>query len=284
LTTDHLRQITKLVWPFPKAVIETAPKGSASYVAHSIVEQRFIDVLGHAPDTELVEVVRGWLPAEAGTGKTDDSARKRYGKPELADCVVGVVLRMRCTIDGTVHEVTEVGDCGDPNNWPHDGARLKDAFSDAYKRCAMRLGVGLHLWVKQPQKKFTVHRKLIAEDDAARGVDQAPIEGMDDEVPDVEPVEQHPAAHDADEGGPSSPSDEVPGTDHPAPEPEGSQVDWPALVRETPKVTQADALRLAQECADKVGINRPTSLRRIPKELDAAVTEALFALSAERAA
>jgi hypothetical protein len=54
---------------------------------------------------------------------------------------------MRATIDGTEHTVTEAGDCENPGNWPHDGARLKDASSDAYKRCAMRLAaVGLHLW------------------------------------------------------------------------------------------------------------------------------------------
>jgi hypothetical protein len=26
---------------------------------------------------------------------------------------------------------------------------LKDAASDAFKRCAMRVGVGLHLWTKE---------------------------------------------------------------------------------------------------------------------------------------
>ena len=33
-----------------------------------------------------------------------------------------------------------------PTNWRTDGARLKDAVSDAIKRCAMAIGVGLHLW------------------------------------------------------------------------------------------------------------------------------------------
>jgi hypothetical protein len=49
-------------------------------------------------------------------------------------------------VDGIPVRVEEVGDCEQPHNWPHDGARLKDAMSDSLKRCAMRLGVTLHLW------------------------------------------------------------------------------------------------------------------------------------------
>jgi hypothetical protein len=61
------------------------------------------------------------------------------------------------TIDG--HTVT--GDCEQPHNWDTDGARLKDAMSDAYKRCAMRLGVGLHLWA---QDAFYLGEKMLKQD------------------------------------------------------------------------------------------------------------------------
>jgi hypothetical protein len=40
--------------------------------------------------------------------------------------------------------ITEVGDVERPGD--NNGSNLKNASSDALKRCAMRLGVGLHLW------------------------------------------------------------------------------------------------------------------------------------------
>ena len=49
-------------------------------------------------------------------------------------------------IDGKTVSVEEVGDVEKPSNWKTNGARMKDAVSDAVKRCAMALGVGLHLW------------------------------------------------------------------------------------------------------------------------------------------
>ena len=50
--------------------------------------------------------------------------------------------------DGRVTSIQEVGECENPNNWKTDGARLKACASDGIKRCAMRLGLGLHLWHK----------------------------------------------------------------------------------------------------------------------------------------
>jgi len=70
---------------------------------------------------------------------------------------VGAVCRVRAVVDGRTVAVEEIGDCEQPHNWPHDGARLKDAMSDALKRCGMRLGVGLHLW---SQDEFTLYGQL----------------------------------------------------------------------------------------------------------------------------
>jgi hypothetical protein len=41
---------------------------------------------------------------------------------------------------------------------------MKDAMSDAYKRCAMRLGVGLHLWA---QEHYYLGEKLLKADTEA---------------------------------------------------------------------------------------------------------------------
>ena len=48
--------------------------------------------------------------------------------------------------------VVEAGDVEKPDNWKTNGARMKDAMSDAIKRCAMALGVGLHLWSQMKGK------------------------------------------------------------------------------------------------------------------------------------
>jgi hypothetical protein len=108
-----------------------------------VVEQRLLQVCGPVK-TELVQIVRGFVA-------------EKKDRPALPDACVGVVLRMTATVDGEPVSVEEVGDCEDPQFWRTDGARLKDAFSDAYKRCAMRLGVGLHIWA---QDEFYLADKL----------------------------------------------------------------------------------------------------------------------------
>lgn len=159
-----MRDLTKLLHPFPAKVIKNNPSGGGSYVAHPVVEQRLLDVLGPVT-TELVELVRGDVKGKA-PNPNGTSARAKAGTPDLTNAVVGCVLRMTATVDGRTVTVEEVGDCEEPNNWPHDGARAKDAFSDAYKRCAMRLGVGLHLWA---QDDFYLGQKLMDQDAAAEG-------------------------------------------------------------------------------------------------------------------
>jgi hypothetical protein len=137
--------LTELARRFPHGFVER--KDGNDYVAHHIVNQRLLTVVGPF-DFELVEVIRGdvaAVPPDPG-GR---SRRAKAGTPALHDAIVGGVWRLTCTIDGRRVRVEEVGDVGDVHNWPHDGARLKDAASDALKRCAMRLGLGLHLWAQE---------------------------------------------------------------------------------------------------------------------------------------
>ncbi len=152
------RQLTMLLHPFPAKVIHDNPGGGGQYVKHSTVEQRIIDALGTPPDTSMVALIRGAAPGKSG-------------KPDLENVVCGVVLRMEAVIDGKPWFAEEVGDCELPSNWKHDGARAKDAFSDAYKRCAMRAGVALHLW---SQDDFYLAEKLMKQDEAAA---VPPVEG-----------------------------------------------------------------------------------------------------------
>jgi hypothetical protein len=94
---------------------------------------------------ELVTVVRGDV-AEVPPDPIGKSKRAKAGTAALSGVVVGGVWRLTATVDGRTVRVEEAGDCEDPANWRHDGQRLKQAASDALKRCAMRLGLGLHLW------------------------------------------------------------------------------------------------------------------------------------------
>lgn len=139
-------QQAALARPFKRSLIHTNPSGGGSYVKHGIVTQKVLAVVGEAGfKFELVEVLRGYVPGVAPNPQAS-SKRGRDGVPPLDNAVVGAVMRLSLMIDGAPFVIEEVGDCEQPHNWPHDGARLKDATSDAFKRCAMRVGVGLHLW------------------------------------------------------------------------------------------------------------------------------------------
>ena len=153
-----MTQLRDLAEPFPAKYVRTNPSGGGSYVTHSVVVQRLLMVVGPY-DFTISEVIRGdvpAIPADPG-GK---SKRAKEGRPALSGAAVGVVGRLSCVVDGERVTVEDVGDCEDPHNWPHDGARLKDATSDAIKRCAARLGLGLHLWA---QDDYFLDKRLDAD-------------------------------------------------------------------------------------------------------------------------
>ena len=66
--SGDLRQITKLVHPFPDRVVHKNPSGGGTYVKHSTVQQRIMDVLGLV-DIELVQVIRGTVAGKAPNPK-----------------------------------------------------------------------------------------------------------------------------------------------------------------------------------------------------------------------
>ena len=142
MTGDQLRQLAK---PFRADLVETKPgKFAAAYVKHGVVAEKLLAELG-GYDYSIDQLIRGEVAGCDGT------------------VVVGCLATLTLCIDGTTHSVTEVGDCEQPGNWPHDGARSKDAASDAFKRCAMRFGVGLHLWT-QSDRLYRVLSSRIEEE------------------------------------------------------------------------------------------------------------------------
>jgi hypothetical protein len=115
-------QLYELSRPFPQSLVKQKPgKFAASYVEHSVVSQRLLEVVG-PHDFAIDRIVTS---------------------PD--GVVVGCTATLTVEVDGRRVSITEVGDVErpDPNA---NGTNLKNASSDAIKRCAMRLGVGLHLW------------------------------------------------------------------------------------------------------------------------------------------
>lgn len=145
-------QLRALSMPFPDRVIKDNPSGGGTYVPHPIYSQRLLLHLGPY-DFTLVEIIRGHVDAKA-PNPDGQSKKARDGSPALTDAVVGVVMRLTVTIDDRQVSIEDVGDCENPHNWDTDGKRLKDAMSDALKRCSRHLGLGLHLYAKKPDEYF----------------------------------------------------------------------------------------------------------------------------------
>ena len=134
-------QLTDLAKPFAPHLVKRPPQGKyGDYVAHSEVTQKLLAVLGPY-SFEVTQLLR------EQTSKVDHPI------------IVGCIGRLTCVVDGREVSVSEVGDCENPHVKNSDGERAKDAASDAIKRCAMRLGVGLHLWAAE---NYFLHGYLLS--------------------------------------------------------------------------------------------------------------------------
>jgi len=119
--TTQLQALAKRV---PKGYIKQKPGGfAADYVSHGDIQQMLLAKLGPCSQ-EITQLIRN---AEGQ--------------------VQGVVLRMVFSIDGQPVVIDEIGECERPG--ANDGLNAKNAVSDAVKRCAMRVGLGLHLWCQE---------------------------------------------------------------------------------------------------------------------------------------
>ena len=119
--TTQLQSLAKRI---PKSYIKTKPGGfAADYVSHADIQQMLLAKLGPCSQ-EITQIIRN---AEGQ--------------------VQGVVLRMVFNIDGQTVVIDEVGECERPGQ--NEGLNVKNAVSDAVKRCAMRIGLGLELWCQE---------------------------------------------------------------------------------------------------------------------------------------
>ena len=170
--SDRPDQLIALAQPFPpKLIKKPAPGKHGDYVKHSTINERLLHELGGF-SFEVVEVIRGLAP-EMKTEKNTYAARD--------NAVVGVLGRLTVTVDGVERVITEVGSEDNPA-MSHDGDNLKNAASDALKRCAMRLGVGLHLWSGDAYYLDTQLKKLWAY------TDDSPANNVTVTAPTTEPT------------------------------------------------------------------------------------------------
>jgi len=120
--TTQLQALAKRI---PKSYIKQKPGGfAADYCSHADVQQMLIAKLGLPPSQEVTQIIRS----------SEGQAQ-------------GVVLRMVFNIDGQTVVIDEVGECERPGQ--NEGLNVKNAVSDAVKRCAMRIGLGLELWCQE---------------------------------------------------------------------------------------------------------------------------------------
>lgn len=140
-----MEQLFELSRTFPEKFIHKNPTGFGDYIQHSVIRQRLLSVVGPYSQ-EVKHIIRETLTDKQGKDK---------------EVITGVVLALTVEIDGEVVTVEEAGDVEQPFNWKTDGARMKDAISDAVKRCAMAMGVGLHLWAQfDGQSEYFLDKQL----------------------------------------------------------------------------------------------------------------------------
>ncbi len=144
MTTANRPQLSRLVQPIPEQYVKRDPGSGEPYVPHGVIKQFLLYILGPY-DLEQVAIHRGDVLSRV---KRDDAPpfTDEHSAVLLHNVIVGATYRLTCEIDGRRTMVEQTGDVDKATNWPHDGARLKDAESDAIKRCTPLLGLGLHLW------------------------------------------------------------------------------------------------------------------------------------------
>lgn len=140
--------LQELAKPFPQKYIHNNPTGFGEYIQHSVIRQRLLSVLGPY-EQRVIQVFKEEMTDKQGKTKT---------------VTTGVVLEMTFNIGGRDVSVQEVGDVEQPFNWKTEGARMKDAVSDAVKRCAMAIGCGLHLWAQfEGKSEYFLDQQLAKE-------------------------------------------------------------------------------------------------------------------------
>jgi hypothetical protein len=114
-----MKQLASLVKKFPKEFVKTAPAGKfGDYIPFPTISQRLLEVCGNYDwDFEII-----------------------YSE-NVPVAIKGI---LSVEVDG---QIVTVSGAGTPQNVSESvGEQIKKMESDAFKRCARNLGLGLHLW------------------------------------------------------------------------------------------------------------------------------------------
>ena len=184
----QLQQLTKPLPIDPEKGFVKKSYANHLYLTHSMVEQYLLATLGPFSFEVVKEVLGDMPPTVRGSGEN----RKEI--PALSNVVVGAVCKLTVNVDGRKVIITEVGDCPNVYDADHDAQRLQQAASRGLVRCAMRLGLGLHLWCKdepyflqQALQKLAETRKGIASENQSASPERAEASSIPDEREPEEP-------------------------------------------------------------------------------------------------
>lgn len=131
-----MSQLRDLARPIPAKYVGKSDKGMDA-ADHTVITQLLhLRVPGWS--FEITEVLRSEVPDKKGQNNTWPGGM----------FVTGCIGRLTCTLDGQRVVIEEAGGVELAGMKDGDGERLKHATSDALKRCAMRLGLGLHIWAQ----------------------------------------------------------------------------------------------------------------------------------------
>lgn len=132
-----MSQLSELAKRIPPSYIGKSDKGMDA-ADHTVITQLLhLRVPGWS--FEISEVLRSEVPEKKGQNNTWPGGF----------FVTGCVGRLTCDIDGQHVVIEEAGGVELAGMKDGDGERLKHATSDALKRCAMRIGLGLHIWAQE---------------------------------------------------------------------------------------------------------------------------------------
>lgn len=132
-----MSQLRKLAEPIPERYVVKSDKGMDA-ADHTVITQ-MLHLFVPGWSFEIREVLRSEVPTKS----------TQKGEWPGGMFVTGCVGRLSVTLDGERVVVEEAGGVELAGMKDGDGERLKHAASDALKRCAMRLGLGLSIWSQQ---------------------------------------------------------------------------------------------------------------------------------------
>ena len=147
-----MSQLADLARPIPPAYIGKNDRGMDAS-DHTVITQ-LLHLYVPGWSFEIIEVLRSDVP---------EKVTQKHTYPG-GHFVTGCVGRLTVTMDGESVSMDEAGGVELAGMKDGDGERLKHAASDALKRCAMRLGLGLHIWAQQ---SYFLDRSLAKRGDGA---------------------------------------------------------------------------------------------------------------------